>query len=305
LRYAEDSTLKLHTAPDGIVWFAEGNRPPCSSGLPVTELFTHEIWRQPRSGVRILGTPENAAMLLDVVERREALSLPQYQIAGPQVCRTRRELRDPEITLYRMRQCMLPASLGGWHIVTQQDYVTYRLHRALGDTSAERRASLLVLHPIWHPLQFVAGINPDAVAKLIGELLDPRWFVRPESPDSLSRLRRFLGLQPDVAERVSSNAADAALQRYRLVLSCWQQQTPEDIETPGNFLWRVRRTAGLHGDLRASQFFVLFLFHVWRNAVVQVSDGLFNPSVIFKRPDEMAAFRQHLASCPEGDRGVV
>ncbi len=298
MRYAEDTTLKLHTAPDGNIWFAAGNCEPRSSSTTLSNFTTHEMWDRDVVSVQVLGTRANAGLLVRLYEHRKELRVGRFEVAGPQVCETQQELSDPEITLFRMRQCLLPAGLGGWHAFSEADYVSYQLAHALRATEPTPRgpASLLRSHPVWRPLSFIPGLDVACCAALVGGLLDPRWFVSPHKPDSIARFRRYLGLDPESA--VSNNSENTRTARYILVRSCWKTQPPDRvaIERPENFLWRVHREAGDRGDLRASQYFAFFLFHVWRNALSTVNDGLLDLDVIFKSPAEIAAFKQHLAA---------
>lgn len=295
MRYAEDTTLKLHTAPDGNIWFAEGNCEPRNSNMTLSDITSHEMWQRSVVPVRVLGTRPNARLLVRLYEARKQLRIGRFEVAGPQVCETRRELLNPEITLYRMRQCLMPASLGGWHAFDEVDLTSYRLAAASFTspivTATEVVLQLLQQHPLWRPLSFIPTLNAGSCALLVASIVDPRWFIAARKPNSVARLRRFLGLHPGV----TINTSDPYSLRRQLVQACWRNQQPDsvDIERPENFLWRVDREAG---ELRASQYFVFYLFHVWRNALASARGGLLDMESLFKTPSEAAAFRQHLAS---------
>lgn len=303
MRYAEDKTLKLHTAPDGNIWFAAGNCEPRCSNTTLSNFTTHDMWDGGVVSVQVLGTRANAGLLVYLYEHRKELQIGRFEVAGPQVCETRQELIDPEITLFRMRQCLLPASLGGWHTFSEIDYVSYQLASLLLPggglpPSTEDVMQLLQRHPVWRSLSFAAGLDVGSCAALIGGLCDPRWFVAPHKPNSASRFRRYLGLEPAVVARVNNNESDPQVARYRLVLSAWKTRQPDNvaIERPENFLWRVWRESGERGDLRASQYFAFYLFHVWRNALSTTSDGLLDLDAIFKSQAEIASFKQYLTA---------
>jgi hypothetical protein len=253
--------------------------------------------------VRVLGTEDNAPLLVWLYARRELLCIQRLEVAGPQVCETKKELENPEITLYRMRQCLLPASAGGWHVFTATDFCLYQLVAAGRDDDYAKMLPLLEQHPLWAPLSFVPNLDKEAVAGIVSEIIDPRWYVTVQRPDRLSRFRRFLGL-----EAVNSNAHDKPVERAMtqavrklraaLLQRCWRTVTPTPTELmmPRNFLWRIYQDAGggERGIIRATQYFAYFLFHVWRNAISTTSDGLFDPAAIFKSPSEVAAFKQHM-----------
>lgn len=294
LRYAEDITLKLHTAPDGNIWFAEGNCEPRSSNMTLSDITNHEMWQRSVVPVRVLGTRPNAGLLVRLYEMRQQLRIGRFEVAGPQVCETRRELSDPEITLYRMRQCLMPASLGGWHAFDEVDYTSYRLvdatHTSPTVTASAATVELLQSHPLWRSLSFIPTLNAGACSLLVASIVDPRWFIDSRKPNSVAKLRRFLGLYPGGMVAVTGNSV-----RRRIVPACWRNQQPSDVDTerPENFLWRVDREAG---ELRASQYFVFYLFHVWRNALASTRGGLLDMDSLFKTPSEVAAFRRHLAN---------
>lgn len=301
MRYAEDTTIKLHTDSSGRIWSAIGAKAPQCSSTVLSDLANHEMWNS-SAVVRVVGTEENAPLLVWLYARRELLHITRLDVGGPQVCETKSELHDPEVTLYRMRQCLLPAAAGGWHRFNATDFCTYQLTVASAGRDHAKMLLLLEQHPLWTPLSFVPDLCKETVAEIIGMVIDPRWYVTVKRPDRLSRFRRFLGLE-DVNSNSGRTPAErmarmARKSRAALLLRCWQAATPSPIEMemPRNFLWRVYRDAGggERGCTRATQYFAYFLFHVWRNAVSPTADGLFDPSAIFKSPAEVAAFALHL-----------
>src|SRR5690606_9579989 len=103
--------------------------------------------------------------------------------------------------LFRMRQHLrgLPTSLGGWHAFGPADYPTYAMAEALA--AGQSPLGLLRRHPVWPLLRFIMHLQPAPTCALLATILDPRWYVDPARPDSLSRLKAYLGLSPTWYQR--------------------------------------------------------------------------------------------------------
>lgn len=299
---SDDKALKLHTAPDGIVWFADGERVPIPSGVPVSR-FADQIPHRRNLLIRVLGMPQNAALIgiLQTVCRQQEGTL---EIATPRLCQSTEEQKLPDIALHRMRTCELSPAMGGWHSATAADLATYeliaQLYHDMDYTPAV--ASLLTQHPAWHDLQFIPGISPSWAAWLLSFVVDPRWFVDFVRPHRCCKLTQYMGLCPDVQRRVSNNpnSGGAMALRCRAVLRTWKTEPPQGDakNAPGNFLWRIFRTdGGVRGDLRASQQFIVYLWHTWLQAIYATrqpgGDGLFIPERFFKTREEIAAYAVH------------
>lgn len=280
----DESALKLHVAPDGLVWMTAGRQAPRS-----TNCDTNTFLRQPQSmedcPIRVLGLPRNAPLIAGLYAQRAALGFKRIELAGPQVCDRVEELSNPEVALFRMRQCLLPSHCGGWHILTDRDYPAYA-------HAAEPDGRWLESHPAWPSLSFIGGVNREALATLLSQLLDPRWHVSPDKPERSGRLRNFLGLMPRSAAKAAG--------RYALVRDAWKTQLPEGaIERPEYFLWRVFLDAG---ELSACHKFAAFLRHTWIDSLHRGkgADDLFDPRLFFARPDVSAAYLQHMRGFSAG-----
>lgn len=293
----DETAIKLHVADSGEVWYAPGQHAPKSSGRVVEE-FLDQYALQDDCLIRMVGTSRNAALISLLYEQRARLGIKRIELAGPQVCDTAAELANPEITLFRMRQCMLPGACGGWHVLTDKDYPAY-VHTANFRPECDRLATL-DKHPAWPALSFIGGVNKHAVAHILAEIMDPRWHVSPHNPDRIGRLRTFLGLTPRIAkqfERDCGGDVRIELLRYRSVLHSWATHIPvgEETERPEFFLWRWRdRREGLLGQLYACQKFAAFLRYTWLDYLHRdVQGGFFEPQRFFNRPDEAEAYVEH------------
>lgn len=292
------TAIKMHVADNGLVWYAPGEHAPKSSGQRVHE-FLDRYALQDDCLIRILGLPQNADLITLLYQRREQLGIKRIELAGPQVCDTAAELHDPEITLFRMRQCMLPGACGGWHVLTDKDYPAY-VHTA-NDRLDRNRLATLEQHPAWPALSFIGGIEKHAASWILAQVVDPRWHVSPHNPDRIGRLRTFLGLTPRIAKRHTPEIqGETRIEqlRYRCVLNAWADRVPtgEETERPEFFLWRwLDRREGYLGQLYACQKFAAFLRYTWLDALHRdVQGGFFEPTRFFRRPDEAEAYVEHL-----------
>lgn len=301
---AEELTLKIHTAPDGIVWYSDGTRSPCSSRMPSHNFVTGPLFTRPRS-IRLLGTEGNVDLLVGLYQQL-GQSVARFEVASPLLCSTRRELQNPQIALFRMRQCSLPPALGGWHTMTAGDYVTYALAKRLRENAGDLDATgleLLRRHPAWSSLCFLQDLHPYFVAHVVAAIRDPRWYVASDTPYRTNKLRRFMGLDVQQQAQVSSSTSlviDAQARRNFCVLAAWQHREPPsaaEMQIPGHFLWRIWHAAGrgARGDLRASQMFLSFLNYTWLQGLNRQQVDVFDPTRIFKTDDELTAYKSHLA----------
>lgn len=301
---AEELILKVHTAPDGVVWYSDGTRSPRSSNLPSSGFVTGPLFASPRS-VRVLGAANNLDLVVDLYQQL-GQSVARFEVASPLLCGTRRELHDPCVALFRMRQCLLPPALGGWHTMTVGDYVTYALAKRLRENPGELDhvgMALLCRHPAWPSLRFVRDLHPYFAAHVIATIRDPRWYVSSDTPYRTNKLRRFMGLDVVVQQQISSQATlviDEQARRNFYVLAAWQHKEPPttaELQIPGHFLWRVWQAAGrgVRGDLRASQMFLSFLNYTWLQGLNRQQPDIFDPTRIFKNDDELTAYKEHLA----------
>lgn len=295
----EDEILKLHMDSDGVVWYMDGHKSPISSGMTARQFIRPSIIGRRR--VRVLGTPANASMIVALYHLHHDGDIGDIQLASPLVCRTSAEREIPFKTLYRMRQCRLPASLGGWHTMRPYEYYTYAMLVAIQDAgviSNEVRAHYHN-HPAYYDLTFIEGVNHDACASLVATIRDPRFYIDPDYADRQAKLNRYLGLNPrSMRVVVDGDDSNEYHMRCRMALACWY--TPaKRADSPTNFLYRIADNAGggVKGLTRASQAFVTYLRYTWLNAVSSHprygGEPLFDPELFFKLGDEEQAWRRH------------
>jgi hypothetical protein len=302
----DETTIKLHTADDGTVWYAVGIHPPKASEQPVEEFMRSQVISRMGTTVRLLGTAQNAELISSLHLRRFKGEIRSVEVAGPQSFTTA-ELAEPKLVLMKMRGLAVASAAGGWHEVSQHDHAIYAMAarmRRSGFEFDDTVSTYVQRHPAYRALSFIPTVSLEEVAKLLITIIDPRWFVDLRLPERTSKLELFLGLTPKTQASVS--ALNVLLKRPRElrcanVLACWKTELPSqvDISLPANFLYRIHAAAGAgtRGDLRASQSFVRYLRHNWLAGLEHrsgVKDGLFAPDLFFKSPVEIAAYADHM-----------
>jgi hypothetical protein len=305
---ADETAIKLHTAPDGNIWYAAGINPPENSQQTLDTFLLSNLISRLNTNIRILGVAQNAELIANLYLRKRGKELATICLAGPNVCAAMSELNDPVMTLFRMRESWFPLACGGWHEMTSVEYSIYALlslHRRGRDLADNTSRIFYETHPLYKRLNFIGGISHKDATMLLTTIVDPRWYVDRRRADNAIKLNLFLGLTPKIQNRVSDTTK--LLHRGRdlrcsTVLRCWKTQDPGviDFQAPQNFLWRIWRAAGegAKGDLRASQAFIRYLHANWLDIASSrkgARDGFFLPEQFFKTPAEQQAFATHLA----------
>jgi hypothetical protein len=300
--------LKVHTAPDGLVWYVNGISPAECSNQRADEFLTSHIVSSISLNVRMLGIKQNAELISALYSRKKHRKLGSVYLAGPNVCESPLELSDPGLTFRRMRESFTAPSCGGWREMTDSDAAVYglitRIHNE-PDWFDIRGRLYYETHPVFKIANFIKTVSHRNVAQLLATIIDPRWYVDRRRPDNGTKLKLFLGLTPKTQRRVSST--EKIIYRGRdlrcaMVLNCWKTVPPADVdfEDPQNFLWRIWKKAGADakGDLRASQAFIGYLQTNWAQALVAargVPSELFLPDKFFKTAEEKQAYFDKMA----------
>lgn len=299
-------SLKLHVDDKDSVWYVVGDNPPVATGMGIIPFMLQPVLRK-STCVRLIGTLENTHLILALYGQQLHGEKALIEICSPLVCQTANELHDPKHALYAMRQYDKAVSLGGWHEVNQGDYFAYALvnhiHKVGGiDDQALR---LLRSHPAWPALSFIPHLNRSACIFLLAMIVDPRWYIDPMSPGRGSKLRSYLGLNPQTMLGVLGTASrNRYYDRCKMAAEAWNgQKDLKNIEEPNYFLYRVFRSAGinkgpLYAGLRTTQYFIEFLRLTWLAALAPNTqlESLFVPEYFFKSKEEAQAFRDHMKS---------
>lgn len=303
----DEVAIKLHTDHNGHVWYSAGIGGVHNSGQIADTFLMSPIMNGFGLRMRLLGTPRNAELIAALYLRRRKNEVAAVEVAGPNICEAAAEMDDPAMVLLRMRSSSAAPACGGWHAVTERDYPTYALLARMQRTHSvfdSAASAYLQAHPVYHAIALIPTIAQDHLAKLLIDIIDPRWYVDRRAPDRASKLELFLGLTPRIQDHVSD--PDKFLRRARdircaTVLSAWKTHGYHDVaaDDPRNFLYRIYAAAGggPKGDLRASQAFIRYLRYNWLDALERrpgVRDGLFAPELFFKTPAEIETYREHM-----------
>jgi hypothetical protein len=289
---ADADCLKLVKDRSGTVWFCQGEAAPRSSGLTYASFVRSALLRR-GSSVRVIGSADNADIILDLWHRRVRGNLKMVQLCSPAVVDPFCVPDDPTTALYSMRAYGNVPSLGGWRDVEATDIATFRIA-----ASKAFDRGLLAAHPITRSMTFVAGLDETALFDLIAAVIDPRWHVDPSDPDSQKPLMKFLGLSHDIYTRLQSHQLPCsdAERRGGRVRDAWISGRSAGTQAPGAFVLR----AGLNllkpvlCDLFSSMEFVRFMRGVWLNCLDGTHKGrLFCPEYFFTNPRVLEAYRGH------------
>lgn len=210
-----------------------------------------------------------------------------------------------------MRTCRLSGSTGGWHAASSADLAVYRLISGVvaelpdpGDqASVDQLMPLLRDHPAWPAISFIPTAHYGCAMKLLAVIVDPRWHINPEKPDSRQSLYRFLGR--------------SHLEEHGMRL--WAQESPfievgTDTSSRRAALWLMSWSNGeLYGRFNgvaegvhprdylrrfpfydASLRFASFLHSVWLAGML--SRELFVPEYFFRDSVVADTYRRHIRS---------
>tara|TARA_Y100001963_G_scaffold158162_1_gene256837 strand:- start:4779 stop:5813 length:1035 start_codon:yes stop_codon:yes gene_type:complete len=339
MHQTETRELRLQLASTGDVWATTWLEPhPRRVATSVEEFVETPLFNDSTSAA-VVGYPINVGLITEIYLRRH--DDPDYMIwvASPLLAGATKINRiDPVFVLEASKGLdpHLSPSLGGWHQFCKKDYPAYALADVMqkGTAVSDQVLKLLHAHPVWPALSFVSGLNQAMCCRVIGTILDPRWYVDLDQPVRTSRLESYLGLSLGVqrialdilgdqktvktrSEDIQKEIDDLSAYEGRRVnycisvQHCWWKDPdlllPADggetdgvplLQAPGGFLWRVWFSHGRtpKGYLRTSQQFIRFLRDAWLDALYSetVGDSLFIPEYFFKHDYEQLAYIQHM-----------
>lgn len=299
---AEDTVLKVTLAADGEVWYLDGDRLPCRSGASRMEFLSDHPARLNAERVRVVGSPQNANLILRLYELKLRDELASVEICSPLVCSTAQDRSDPEKVLFNMRRWTAPGTMGGWHEITRFDYVAYAMS-LLHQQGAEpqKLIEFLIEHPAYPSLSFPYA-DHLALAKTVATIIDPRWYVDPAAPDRPGKMYAFLGLDPVTQKCYDAVRNRHMYERNRMVRDVWTVPGA-DLKRPNTFVQRFRSTVetkgeSWRGDLRTSQKLVNYVRQVMMASLYPMpnkwGEPLFVPGHFFKQSSEEFAYTHHV-----------
>ena len=290
---------RLHVAGDGLIWYAIDQHMPIPVGMSVGTFIENNPLTE-NDEVVMSGCRNNSILLVELYKLRTQNKFKSLKVCSPMACKGDKRRQDPKIVLMDLMQLKgVAGSMGGWHEVHETDFYA---HLLAAQTDEEGALKVYKMHPIRPYLSFIPHLNEVKCAQLIGGLIDPRWYVDPDEPESHARIQGYLGLNPrtQYAASVDSQAKVFALERCKLVQDAWKGDVPTEAQMtqPGYFLWRIfdQEGKGYMADLRASQVFVSYVRETWLHAIYESrgggsKDGIFAPDYFFKTPEEVNGYK--------------
>ncbi len=290
----------LHTAFDGEIWRSW-------HGVTPTQTYVHNLENlnlTPHCDVYVIGAYCNADLIAALYKLQRDGDIATLRVCSPVGCTRKSLWHDPASCLAFARKLELPASLGGYHVVTDADYYMY----AMASATHADRVQLAKLHPAWAHAAFLACGSEAKLAGMFQLITDPRWYVSTRYPHRLDRLYAWLGLDPHTQSGVLDGVARGRYHsRCRLVQEAWW---PSDLlsldattragqnSLPVNCVARranaavYRKWAQLavarepvYAALRASQYFVKYVCLGWAATWSSHPDAVFCPTSFFGEKD--------------------
>lgn len=296
--------LRIHTDPRGALWWtADGSPARIWRGTARDMVASAYVAQAAR--IRLLGTRDNTAMLVALLDTLDQRAAGTVRVGGPRVCPPGIPADRPAIILQQMKMGALPGSMGGWHVLTAREQPVYELIHALQRNDDKAASYWLGQHPAWPALSFVPRCSMWHAVRLVARIIDPRWYIDPRKPDARGALYRYLGLTEQYMRHALSSEytqAHGATQRAKLVLDTWASCNSlpqgEHLFAPENFIWRRCQTSSnqVRALLRGCQRFVWFLRDVWLSNVT--GRDLFVAKYFFDSAEEADSYEQHVAGLP-------
>lgn len=300
--------LRIYTDDSGVVWFRTAKEfgRACASELSVDDFLNQPIMRNIKT-LHILGFRSNAELICKLHEARNVVSnnyherspLPLNIKIGTPMCVPSAARTDPSAILTLMSELDLPYSCGGWHELTQHDYRMYDLVRKCANTETLTADMLDALrnHPAYLAVSFVNTFDEYSSAKMLAEIIDPRWFVDPLNPDRTSRLRKYMGMRLDQSNDMFdfNNQQDLRAVRAQLLCRSWSGGKASTASL--NFLYRMLTsdTSGSQDKrfFKACLKYLHFVRAVWLDQLAAKDRTLFVPEYFFEDEFDVAKYKLH------------
>lgn len=317
----QQSTALLHVVPDkGVAW-RDGHNKVHKTEHPAAE-FVERVLPENVSNVRVVGMPFNVPLLCELWKRRGEKGTPAtIQIGGPQIVDYDPRV-SPEKVFRSMDGCRWPASVGGWHLMTDLDARQYGVLRFIYESPellfnnlftdngqlTDEGMDVARQHPAYPAFAFSPWTYWPAALLFLGETLDPRWTINPANPDSWTSRFRYVSLDRAPVSKMrkamklsKDKPAEKALWRLRLLTLAWSGTTDPRVvgaitaRGPEAFLFRKFSSIGMaakdgnwRGFAEATKKFYEFLSLVWLDQLV--TSRQFVPEYFFNSQDEIDAW---------------
>lgn len=320
----ESTSLKIYNSADNEIWYISGKGTPRPLGMSYDDYCNKPVLLNKKSTVRLVGNRRNAKMIAILHSAKARGEIKDLKVCSPQVEWTNLDSYSPEKVLLNMRRWNYPSSLGGFHTVTNDDFVVYSLSSLITDfDSSEEHADKLMtlydMHPISKYLKFIPNVNEQACMLIVAMTLDPRWFCDLFFPNKLSKYYEYMGVNKLKAlADDSANTSDSGISKFErkhFVVNAWQDATTwkKKIITPEsgkeNFLLdvyfkvasnfvdgkKIKAKDDLESALLATcQKFLAYLHGCWMDLLYPKpawGESLFVPEHFFGTAEEVKRFK--------------
>lgn len=303
--------LKIYQDHHEQLWYTVGDTQACKFSGTIEEFIGSKEVRTCICA-RVLGIPRHA----DLLVRLHTAGIP-VQVASPGLVALDAYQHGGVAVLLAMRGLNIgyPASLGGWHALRTIEFLPYKIRLQMSQLDPAAAVESLQRLPMWPVWEFFHGLDLVAMAGVVADILDPRWFVATTRPESDGRLRCYLGLTPRMARWLVSDrlATPPALsvvraERYGTLRQALFGQASDSFTAgPHTALleqYRELRARGCEewlAELRTLQRFLTFLRFTWLEELYRAQhkqhEPLFVPQYFFNNVEYADAFTAHYSRC--------
>ncbi len=285
--------LTLHHEPGDLIWYQAAGELPVCSRLTQAEFLVSDVYEQ-ADAFRVVALSCNIGLIVEIYQRRLSGEIDSLQVCSPLAVTLAAGRQQPARILGDAAEWRQAPSMGGWQELTAAAFQSYLLgHLFRHGNNAGQILDVFVKHPVYAGLSFIPHLAPFPCCELLAAILDPRFYIDTNKPNSTAKLESFLGLSPAVASGKRQHRRDL----YELVLATCNGVADADQSFPGNFLCRYWNSCSKLADLRTSQLFVRYLRSIWLDSLYRQagsSEPLFVPEHFFDVATAVA-FRAHMA----------
>lgn len=267
--------LGMSPSSEGVWSFHDGGGPPSQLVGDISS-FTSEGHYDRHPYVRVAGNHRNASLLLHLHSLRQRDEIDRLEVCSPNLGGNRAQQADMLQSLQILaEQFGLSSSLGGWREFSNSDNCVFSLIRLRdgGQSASSSIIGFLRAHVVWPFWSFMSGADPYALAGILAEVVDPRFFCDSHSPESMhTRLEKYLGYSPTSGPR-------QGLLRKAVGLSASIEDKARVAELPGGFIARKFFDGGLHAATRLA---IAYLGETWRASLHRDWQRLFVARYFFE-----------------------
>lgn len=269
--------LWLHREANGVYFSRNGVNIEHYAGS-LSDLTGIPYWDKAQT-LCLVGSAFNAPLIVEAWKQHEP-DRQQVQLVTPVIYEPSRIRHHAACALQAMPQFIAASSQGGPHNMLPRELPVYEIASLLlanEEIPMNLVTELCSSWPrLWRCWQLLPNACPKVLAKLMGIIRDPRWYIDIRRPNSFNRLFDYLCLDRRRVARLQKREARVRT-HLQAVIDGWYSPEkaqhfiahPEELSTPGNFVWRSWykyevQNQPIVGLVEATRQFVQFLVLAWR-----------------------------------------